>query len=779
MKTRMFQHTIFLTFCCITLCGCQSAPFSRRFQKNESLSQKSTESEEESAIQKNLREAMAAERAKGRLERQQRNGPSEYPESLAGVSNQDEMLRRLAAKVESQALPLNSTQNPIQQPQVAADESKVLRELNLAYDADRAGNFEKAQGYYQRVLSMDPDNFEALHRLAIIEDKKQNFPAAEAYYLGALKLDPSNSDLLSDIGYSYMLQGRDDYGERYLQEALKYQPGHVRSLDHLGWFYGRTGQYDQALALFRMTGNEAEAQLKFAQLFPGVDPNQRSAQASMTPSQIQHQSQKQNPIQQNPVQMGAPDHSVPRIQPVGQVQSDYQQPVQYAAAGNPQAPTAPVMSQAGNNPTLQIAEMMKREREKAIQARSATAAPQLPAINPNQAMVQQYTGSQMPVDNQQNAQPYQSAPAEPNPTAAFPATTAPAAASTQIQAWPPVGDPGIAQAAQASNYWALKEQQLQNQYQQQQQQIQNQNPRQLRQAPQRQLQNQSYQNPIAQGLQRQQPGQNQNLPRGGQQMKVQQVPQQRMPANVPRAGQPLYGNQYHVPGQFPGYQINATQSPAQQKQPASGTIQQQSDQELIREAVRTGMNLGPGQMFPVAEGSPHTPNGSPSLSAQMNAGTIIPASAQVPAQNVFRPGGQNIQQAQVGQPIYQQQSSGGIRQAGYEYSNQANPQGAVKNASLQYQSMQQAPATLPPSVMYSSNPAVAPANVRTMNTDQDQGLQQNNYGTGMNPSQNQRQALINQRANPQSSSPFQWGADPSDSQQPATQYRFPTQQGQY
>ncbi|WP_198000324.1 tetratricopeptide repeat protein [Gimesia alba] len=762
----MFQHTVLLTFCCILVYGCQSAPFSRRFLKNESLTQKSSETEEESAIQKNLREAMAAEREKGRLERQQRNAQSDSPESLAEISTQEEMLKRLTAKVESQALPLSSTQKPIQQPEIATDESKVLRELNLAYDADRAGNLEKAQGYYQRVLSMDPDNYEALHRLAIIEDKKQNFPAAEAYYLSALKLDPSNSDLLSDIGYSYMLQGRDDYGERYLQEALKYQPGHVRSLDHLGWFYGRTGQYDQALALFRMTGSEAQAQLKFAQLFPGVDPNQPTVQPGVAPQQVQQQVPNQNPVQ-----MVAPDNSVPRIQPVGQVQTEYQQPVQYAATGNPHAATEPVMNQASNNPTLQIAEMMKREREKAIQARSA--AQQLPAINPNQALAGQYDSAPMPVNNYQNSQPMMPAPSEPSPPAAVPV-----AGSTQIQAWPPVGDPGIAQAVQASNYWALKEQQQQNQYQQQQL-NQNQNQRQLHQAPVRQLQNQPYQNPIAQGVRPQQPVQNQNLPHGGQQMRVQQIPQQNMPANVPRAGQPLYGNQYHVPGQFPGYQINATQSPAQQGQPASGNIQQQSDQELIREAARTGMNLGPGQMFPVAEGSPNQSNGSPLMSAQMNAGTILPASAQVPSQNVFRPGGQNIQQAQVGQPVYQQQSNSGIRQAGYEYSNQASPQGAVMNASLQYQGVQQVPSTLPPSALYSSNPAVAPANVRTMESDQNQGLQQNGYPKGMNPVQNQNRALMNQNATPQSSSPFQWGADQPATQQPASRYHFPTRQGQY
>lgn len=771
MKTRKFPQIVLMTCCSILICGCQSGPFSRRALKNDSLAQGTVEEKEESEIQKNLREAMAAERKKGQIERMQRNGELPAAESLAADLSQDETLSRVAAKVESQALPLNSPVKTMT-PQVSmeADEARVMKELNLAYDADRVGNFEKAQGYYQRVLAMDADNFEALHRLAIIEDKKQNYPAAEAYYLSALKLDPSNSDLLSDIGYSYMLQGRDDYGERYLREALKYQPGHVRSLDHLGWYYGRSGEYEQAMALFRMTGTEAQAKLKFAQLFPEAAPGQQqSTQGNMLAQQ------RPQPVQnQNSPSMGAVERPAPQIQRVEQVQTEYPQPVQYAAPQIQQPPVEQIAPQMENNPTLQIAEMMKREREKAIQARNANQ--QMPSINPNQALARQPVEVPAPSTHYQQAQTYQPAPAAAPRQVQAPVTESNQMQSNQIQAWPPVGDPGIDQAVQATNYWALKEQQ-QNQYQQQPQQ-QNQDPRQLRSAPspQRQMQGQPSRNPIAQQFPQQQSGALQNRFPNGQQMQGQQTPQQQlMHGNVPHAGQPLYGNQYQVPGQFPYSQMNSTQSPAPQSQAVTENRQQQTDQDLIREAARTGMNLGPGQMFPVTAGNSNPNQGSPSMSTQMHAGTIIPASAQVPEQNAFLPGGQNIRHAQVGQPIYSQQTAGGIRQAGYEYDHQANPHGAVTNASLQYQGVQQVPSQLPQSVMYSSNPAVAPANVRTVNTDQNQGSQQNGYPQNGYRGQVQN-GLMNQSAAPQSSSPFQWGADqPATQQQPASRYHFPAQ----
>ena len=733
MKTRLFQHIIFLSLLCIMLCGCQSAPFANRSQSSEGLAQNSSKTKNESAMQRKLREAMADEREKGRLDRLQRKSQADSPVSLAELSVHAQTQNRPPANVVSKALPLSSNQQSLKQP----NPKSVLHELNLAYDADRSGNTEKAQGYYQRVLSLDPHNFEALHRLAILEDKKQNYPAAEAYYLRALKVDSTNADLLSDIGYSYMLQGRDDYGEKYLREALKHQPGHVRSLDHLGWFYGRSGQYDQALALFRMTSGEAQAQLKFAQLFPGVEPNDALAQGTTT----QHQ-----------VQMVAPANTVSRIQPVGQIQTGLNQPIQYAADSGDRGATSPMLTPSGNNPTQQIAEMMQREREKAIHTRGQIQ--QLPSIRPNQAMAQQPVAFPAPVGTTQETRQLMVNPATP------PATPT---GTPQIQAWPPVGDPGIAQAVEASNYWALKEQQ--------------QNQRQTAQkAPPITYQQQQYQNQNLQGIQQLPQGQNQRMPASApQQRRGQQNPQQRRSANVPQAGQRMYGRQYQNPGQFPDYRINSTQPRTQQLEPVSEGHPQNNDQQLVREAARTGMNLGPGQMFPVDVGGQNNSNGSSLMSAQFPANTQLPASAQVTRQNAYQTGGQNIQQAQVGQPINQQQSTTGIRQVGYETPNQQAQQVKGLNSSSQNWNSggyQQGSSALPQSAMFSNNPAVAPANVRSIQSNTNQQMPENAYQNGMSPTVNRKPVSMNQNANePTSSFPVQWGSQPS-----ASPYRFPVQQ---
>ena len=762
MKTRMFQQILTLTCMGFLWTGCQSGPFaSRSDSPRKALVERTPEKEEESAMQKKLREAMAEERSKARRQRlrdELKSGVT--PEQLAALKGSEQQIVQTAAKVEAQALPLSDLQAAASQsaaPQT--DASSLQQELNQAYEADRSGNLEKAQGYYQRVLAMNPEHYEALHRLAIIEDKKQNFPAAEAYYLQALKLDPSNADLLSDIGYSYMLQGRDDYGEKYLEEALKYQPGHARSLDHLGWYYGRTGRYEQALAMFRKTGGEAQAREKFARLFPGVNPGSATGGQNPVP-------QYPDQLSQYPGNSQAAERNRAGIQPVGQMQSTPGQPVQYANNGNPEQQSLSSPDAAAMNPTQQIAEMMRREREKAIQSRQS--AQQLPAIRPNPAMTQmrQVTGSHAPSAPLHNSQlqnpqmhspqfqaaqsqtPQQQPVDSPQPVNQY--AQQPAIEPGQIQAWPPANDPALSQAAEASQYWADKEQQLlQNPQQAQQQMAARPNPNQPF------VQQQNPQGYPPHQLQ----GQYRNVPPGYQPM--QSAPRQTMPARGPQPGQQLYGNQYQsTPGQFPDYRST------QNGTPDAGQNTQQNDQDLMREVARTGMNMGPGQMFPMTDSAPGQlqENNSPLMSSQMGSGGVIPASAQVPFQNAYGANGQNGLQPQMGQGM----SQGGVRQAGYEYSSQTAGQGNVYHASMpqrfpaQGQPMSSA---LPQSEMYSNNPVVAPANVRYQNAAGTAGDLQPGYQGNLNGSQNLNQP---------SSSPFQWGSQPTNSQ-----YQFSDPQRQY
>ncbi len=138
--------------------------------------------------------------------------------------------------------------------------------------AIQSGNLKQAKKHFMAVVTADPDNASAHHRLAYIADKNEEYNSAEIHYLAAMRLDPENPDIACDLGYSYMLQNRDKDSRRYLEKALRIDPRHKSSLLNLASVQARQGDYRGSLALFRQAGSEQEAQANIARLFPNGPP---------------------------------------------------------------------------------------------------------------------------------------------------------------------------------------------------------------------------------------------------------------------------------------------------------------------------------------------------------------------------------------------------------------------------------------------------------------------------------------------------------------------------
>ena len=212
--------------------------------------------------------------------------------------------------------------------------------------ADAHRLYGHAQSYYQRVLQQVPNHATAHHRLAVIADKQHDFPTAETHYLAAVNAEPHNSNLLSDLGYSYLLQGRYADSERFLQQALQQAPAHPQAINNLGLLYARQGNRERALAMFRRTGTEAEAQAKLAQVLPNAGPSNVASPAMASSV----------PTQSNIMQGGAPLQSAWPSQPAPPVTA-------------PLAVTPAGANSAVSEETLRLKEMMERARLQGIAER--------------------------------------------------------------------------------------------------------------------------------------------------------------------------------------------------------------------------------------------------------------------------------------------------------------------------------------------------------------------------------------------------------------------------
>ncbi len=165
-------------------------------------------------------------------------------------------------------------------PDATADVSELL---NKGHAAFQQGAMSEAQTNYLAVVKRQPNHPVANHRLAVIADRQPDFATAERYYIAALSATPHDADLLNDMGYSYLLQSRYADAERYLQLALRQNPKQANAINNLGMIYGKQGQYDRALSLFRQTASEAEAQAKLSKIVQTA-PAATASAGSMIPN---------------------------------------------------------------------------------------------------------------------------------------------------------------------------------------------------------------------------------------------------------------------------------------------------------------------------------------------------------------------------------------------------------------------------------------------------------------------------------------------------------------
>lgn len=163
-----------------------------------------------------------------------------------------------------------ATQNQITGSRAApaTGQVEIAELLHKGHAAFQQGNLPEAQSNYYAVVQRQPNHPVANHRLGVIADRQQDYQSAQRYYFTALQASPRDANLLNDIGYSFLLQSRYGEAEQYLQSALRQNATQSNAINNLGLLYAKQGQADRALAMFRRTNSETEAQAKLARLLP-------------------------------------------------------------------------------------------------------------------------------------------------------------------------------------------------------------------------------------------------------------------------------------------------------------------------------------------------------------------------------------------------------------------------------------------------------------------------------------------------------------------------------
>jgi len=122
----------------------------------------------------------------------------------------------------------------------------IYKTLGLIYLQQK--KFKEAQGTYQLILDLSPDDAEARFYLANIYEELKDRPRAVIELKKSLEINPDYEEALNYLGYIYVEEGANlAEAERMIKKALARQPENGAFVDSLGWLYFKQGKIQEAV----------------------------------------------------------------------------------------------------------------------------------------------------------------------------------------------------------------------------------------------------------------------------------------------------------------------------------------------------------------------------------------------------------------------------------------------------------------------------------------------------------------------------------------------------
>ena len=147
----------------------------------------------------------------------------------------------------------------------------LIRKLEIGYEAQHAGNLDKAEQMYQQVLRSDARNKHALNLLGMLRVNTQRPDEAVDYIRKALQVDPEDPQAHANIGLAYKDLGMTMAAARHLNQAVKLDQSNPLVFNNYGNLLREIDQprrairaYDRAL---RIDPNFAECWSNLASAF--------------------------------------------------------------------------------------------------------------------------------------------------------------------------------------------------------------------------------------------------------------------------------------------------------------------------------------------------------------------------------------------------------------------------------------------------------------------------------------------------------------------------------
>lgn len=146
--------------------------------------------------------------------------------------------------------PRTARSGSIGAPTSVGGRSSTLEHLQRGLDLHRAGRLQEAKQWYQKILSAEPEHFDALQLAAALETQLGNHAIALSLFEVALALNPRKAALHNNLGITFRALKRLDQARTSFEQALRIDPQLTDACLNLGLTLHDLRRFDEAVGMF-------------------------------------------------------------------------------------------------------------------------------------------------------------------------------------------------------------------------------------------------------------------------------------------------------------------------------------------------------------------------------------------------------------------------------------------------------------------------------------------------------------------------------------------------
>ena len=107
--------------------------------------------------------------------------------------------------------------------------------------------YKEAEILYNKVLSSEPKNYEALRHLGILNQDLEDYEKAYNYFLQALKVNPRGFQALSNLATIHMVNKNYDLAYKCLNQSFRINSSYVPTINNLAGYYHKINDPKNAI----------------------------------------------------------------------------------------------------------------------------------------------------------------------------------------------------------------------------------------------------------------------------------------------------------------------------------------------------------------------------------------------------------------------------------------------------------------------------------------------------------------------------------------------------